>query len=103
MLAIGLNRSRFPKIDGALISSSRRMAECDAQRLGQLLPRAANENAPAPGSTEPKEASDVDARVGAALTSALAANIDAHIGAEEGPAGAAHSAAKAGAMSTPTS
>jgi HNH endonuclease len=81
------------------------MAECDAQQLGQLLPRAANENASvsAPRS-KANEPSDVHARVGvtfatanrgvhvgADVATAARANSDAHLGATEDPAGAADS------------
>jgi HNH endonuclease len=63
------------------------MAECDAQHLGQLLPRVANENASvsAPRS-EADEASDMDARVGAGVPTSPSANSDAHASAMQDPA-----------------
>jgi hypothetical protein len=56
------------------------MAECDAQHMGRLLPRAANENARAPSDapTEPDRAGDVDAHVDAGTSVDAAARADAH-------------------------
>jgi HNH endonuclease/RuvA, C-terminal domain len=61
------------------------MAECDAQQLGQLLPRAANENSSAPSANG-------DAHAGAGVATVAPANSDAHAGATEDPAGAVDSA-----------
>jgi hypothetical protein len=72
------------------------MAECDAQHLGQILPRAANENASVSGPvsalhSEWDEPSSVHARVGAGLITTPRANSDAHHGLIT-PATAAHRA-----------
>jgi HNH endonuclease len=73
------------------------MAECDAQHLGQLLPRAANENASAPLRSEANEPSNVHARVGADLATAAPASIHARGGAEVATAAGASSDARVGA------
>lgn len=69
------------------------MAECDAQHLGQLLPRAANENASASSkaqlSMRPSESeapSGVHPRMSASLATASPADFGAHMGAAAGPA-----------------
>jgi hypothetical protein len=72
------------------------MAECDAQHLGQLLPRAANENASASAPlsaprSEAQQPSDVHARVGVDLATASPASSGAHMGATEDPAGSVDS------------
>jgi hypothetical protein len=64
------------------------MAECDAQQLGQRLPRAANENAPVSAPLSEADEPSGHARVGAYVTTAAPANSDAHVGATEAPAGA---------------
>jgi HNH endonuclease/RuvA, C-terminal domain len=82
------------------------MAECDAQHLGQLLPRAANENASgsanenapvSPPVSESNEPNDVDARVGADSATASPANSDAHVSVASAIASPANSDARVGA------
>jgi HNH endonuclease len=73
------------------------MAECDAQHLGQVLPRAANENASASAPlnaprSEADQPTDVGARVGAKdVATSAPANSDAHLGATDEPTGAVDS------------
>ncbi len=69
------------------------MAECDAQHLGQLLPRAANENAssrskaqPSMPDSESTAPSGVHARMRASMATASPADLGAHMGATAGPA-----------------
>jgi HNH endonuclease/RuvA, C-terminal domain len=79
------------------------MAECDAQHLGQLLPRAANENSSAPLSaarSKAQDPSDVHHHVGVGFATAnsdarVGADVsrDARVGADVASASRAHSGA----------
>jgi RuvA, C-terminal domain/HNH endonuclease len=77
------------------------MAECDAQHLGQLLPRAANENASvSPPRSKAHKQSNVGARVDAGLATA---NSDARMAADVATASPANSDARVGAEMAPAS